>query len=169
MSTHPPIASILKGRLKKDMLAYINQYPQAVDELIALSFSTSDTFAWRAAWLLSHCLTKNDARMRPYLDQLIDLLPMPGDGHNRDLLNIVQLYDWKEHQIGPLYDKCQQMWSRINSIPSLRYKAFRIMVRIAQQHPELKAEILLLSEEHYLQSLSPGIRHSVLKALNGLD
>ena len=53
----------------------------------------------------------------------------------------------------------------INKSPSVRVNAFKFIVEIAKKHPELIKEISFLTQDHYLDSLSPGAKHSVLKLM----
>jgi hypothetical protein len=42
-------------------------------------------------------------------------------------------------------------------------------VKIAKKHPELAKEISFLTEDHYLESLSPGAKNSVSKLMKELN
>lgn len=52
--------------------------------------------------------------------------------------------------------------------PSVRQVAFRLMVKVVKKHPDLASEIQFLAESHYLESLSEGIKCSVLKMIEEL-
>lgn len=58
-----------------------------------------------------------------------------------------------------------EIWEQVGKIPSVRIFAFRLIVRIARKYPELKNEIAFLTQPHYTETLSPGIRNSVHKLL----
>jgi len=47
--------------------------------------------------------------------------------------------------------------------------ALKMIIKIANKHPELKKEISFLAQDHYLESLSHGARHSVKRLMNELD
>jgi hypothetical protein len=67
---------------------------------------------------------------------------------------------------GILFDICMDVWEQISKAPSVRVNALKLIVKIANKHPELKQEISFLAQDHYLESLSPGARHSVRKLMN---
>lgn len=67
---------------------------------------------------------------------------------------------------GVLFDICMGIWEQINKAPSVRINALKLIIKIANKHPELKQEISLLVQDHYLTSLSHGARRSALKLLH---
>ena len=68
-----------------------------------------------------------------------------------------------EEQESLLFDLSVELWEQIRKKPSGRYFTYRGMIQIAKKYPELTHEILLLTEPHYVNPLSPGIRTAVLK------
>jgi hypothetical protein len=69
---------------------------------------------------------------------------------------------------GVLFDICLGIWEQIDKSPSVRINALKMIIKIANKHPELTQEILFLTEDHYLASLSPGAKHSALKLMTEL-
>ena len=49
--------------------------------------------------------------------------------------------------------------------PSIRYTAFRFLVKITDKHPELRKELNFLLEPRYFETLSPGVKKGVYKML----
>ena len=70
---------------------------------------------------------------------------------------------------GVLFDICMDIWEQISKAPSVRINALRLIIKIADKHPELRQEISFLTQDHYLESLSPGARHSALKLMNEVN
>lgn len=70
---------------------------------------------------------------------------------------------WKEDQEGMLFAECMTLWENIGKAPSVRYKAFEFVVKIAKAYPELKKEILFLTDSDYSETLSPAIKQSFFK------
>jgi hypothetical protein len=60
-----------------------------------------------------------------------------------------------------LFDIALQIWQRQEKQLSIRYYAFRMMVKISKKYPELHREVLAFSDSAYTDSLTPGIRSSV--------
>jgi len=73
------------------------------------------------------------------------------------------LMDLNEQQEGVVFDLCMNMWETIQKAPSVRHTAFKMIVRITEKYPDLKKEIAFITRNHYLETLSPGIRRSVEK------
>lgn len=76
------------------------------------------------------------------------------------------MMDLDEKYESVLFDMCMNIWEQINKAPSVRINALKLIIKIANKHPELKHEISFLAQDHYLKSLSPGARHSALILLN---
>jgi hypothetical protein len=53
---------------------------------------------------------------------------------------------------------------RASAICSLQ--CIKLIVKVATKHPELRQEMKLLTQEHYLDTLSPGIRHCIERMAN---
>jgi hypothetical protein len=74
----------------------------------------------------------------------------------------------EDHE-GILFNICMNLWEQIDKKPSIRFTALKFIVKIAEKHPELSDEITFLTQNHYLESLSPGIKHSVFKMMKELS
>jgi len=68
-----------------------------------------------------------------------------------------------------LFDICMGVWEQINKAPSVRVNALKMIIKIANKHPELRQEISFLTQEHYVDSLSPGAKHSIKKLMKELN
>ncbi len=137
-------------------------------ELIRLATSSHDPQGWRAAWVLHHTTKKNDPRLKAHIDTIIEALDNNIDGQQRELIRVLMDQDLDEDQEGKFYEKCERIWEKVGKSPSVRHTAFRIMAAIAKKYPELINELKVLTEEPYLDTLSPGIKSSVIKACNRL-
>jgi hypothetical protein len=151
------------------MIDYLNSHPDDFDEAVSLALSDKQPYSWRAAWILWSCMSENDERIADYVEKIIDILPESNSSHLRELMMILQRIRINEAFEGKLFNICLNIWENTDNIPSLRHNAFRIIVKIAKNHPDLFNEIRFLTEPHYLDSLSHGVRRSVLKMLQSLD
>lgn len=160
---------ILTHAYKDGMISFIQDHPESFGELVELSVADEGKLSWRAAWLLWSCMEPNDPRIRPFIPRFLELLPRGNESYQRDALMVLQRMERTEEQDGILYDICTRIWMKVNSIPSVRYNAFRCMVSIARKFPELAEETISLAETKYVNSLSPGVRHSVARILNEIS
>jgi hypothetical protein len=156
---------ILTHSYKADMISYLNQHPADFDEVVALAVANKKNISWRAAWLLWSCMAENDQRLQKHLKKLIDKLPTSSDNQLRELLIILQRMELPVNYEGKLFGICVDVWEKTGKQPSVRYNAFKLMVKIAKKNPALINELFLLSEPQYLEALSGTVKKSVLKML----
>lgn len=166
----PELNDILLGRLRKaELLAFLEKNPDLFEETIKVCLGDIEPQSWRAAWLVYHYMDDNDPQLHPYLDAILERLPAKGDGHQRELLKIIDRMKLDEEQESMLFDICFTIWEEIDKSPSPRGMAFLILLKMAQKYPELKNEISHLTQPHYMDTLSPGIKHSMNKILRKLN
>lgn len=155
----------LKELYRDDMLTFFAQHPEYFTEAIELAMGDENPYCWRAAWLIFGCMEQNDHRIRAYVPEFIRILPEKQGGHQRELLKILDKMEISEQLEGVLFDHCVNIWEKIAGIPSARYFAIRTIIGMAAKYPELSKEVYFLTGEHYLETLSPGIRKAILKML----
>jgi hypothetical protein len=152
----------LLSRFQKDeMVVLLNNDPDSFSQTVHLALENLPLVSWRAAWVLYHAMEENDARLHPFLPELISAIYGKSDGHQRELLRIIEKLNIPEEHEGPLFDLCMTIWEQVGKIPSVRLFAFRIILRIAKKYPEMKSEITFITQQQYTETLSPGIRRSV--------
>ena len=158
------IETILSTRFNKDeFIRYINTYQNKFEETVQLAINSESPISWRAAWILNHAVTNNDSRIKAHEAAIINILPIKKDGHQRELLKLIQKIEVSENLEGKLFDTSVSLWEAIEKSPSLRMTAFKILVKIVTKYPEMKNEISFLLQNHYLDNLSPGIKRSLLR------
>lgn len=160
-----PLEHTLMHSYKEGMIYFMETHPEAFEEAIKLAISDKQPYAWRSAWLLWSCIEENDQRIQPYIKDIINALSGKKDGHQRELLKILYVMDIDEEHEGFIFDLCVSVWEKINKQPSVRYNALKIILKIAKKHPELLNEIGFLTQNHYLESLSPGVKWSIKKMI----
>jgi hypothetical protein len=160
---------ILTNSWKADMISYLAAHPEDFNEAVELAVSDRQPYAWRAAWLLWSCMEKNDARVHKYIPAIIDCITSKTDDHQRELIKILQPMDLTEEYESFMFDLCTSIWEKINKKPSIRFTAFRFMIKLAKNHPDLSNEITLLTQDHYLDSISPAARKSIFRMLKELE
>ncbi len=159
---------ILTHSYKAGMIDHLTTHNDDFVEAIQLAVADKQPYSWRAAWLLWSCMEENDPRIRPHIRTIIDTIPSKKDGHQRELLKILQQMEISEEDEGYLFDLCVTIWEKINSRPSVRYRALKTILSIAGRHPSLFNEIKCLTEDHYMDTLSPGIKNAVYRMIADL-
>lgn len=149
-------------------MAMMQSNPEYFDEARNLAISGEHPEGWRAAWLLGHSMHRNDQRLQPVLMDFISALKGKQSGHQRELLKILAKMKLEEVHEGPLFDACLTIWEDLGKQSSVRVTAFRQLVRIAWEYPDLKQELRHFTTGPYTASLSPGIKRSMEKLVKKL-
>ena len=152
---------ILTNSYKNGSISYIKENPEEFDELFQLTLADKQPYSWRAAWLLENCINENDERIQNHVEELIDIIPKRKDGQVRGIMMILLKMEIHEDIEGKLFDYCINIWEQIGKQPSIRINAFKLILKIMKKHPELSNEIEFLIQPHFLETLSPGVKHSV--------
>ncbi len=160
---------VLAKYQKAAMLEYMAAHPEEFETALTIATGEETHANWRAAWLITNCMEDNDERIKPHLDKLVSAVSDKEDGHQRELLKILLRMELKEDHESFLFDHCVMLWESVKRTHSVRYIAFRMMVKVAEHYPELKREILELTQPQYVNSLSPGIRNSIQKMIRALE
>ena len=154
---------ILTNSHKSEMISYLKSHPENFEEAIRLAISDKPPYSWRAAWLLWSCMENNDKRIKGYIKKIINTLEKSNDNQKRELFIILQHLELNEKVEGRLFNICAEIWKKNNKKPSVRYNAFKLIVKIAKKHPDLFNEIAFLTQPHYMDSLSAGVQKSIFK------
>jgi len=160
-----PLENILSNFYKDEMISFMETHPEYFEEAIKLAISDKQPYSWRAAFLLGSCMENNDKRVQGYINDIIDSISVMKDGQQRDLLKILILMELNDEQEAVLLNICMGIWEKINKVPSVRLTAFRFIIKIADKHPDLKNEIVFLTQDHYLESLSPAVKRSIARRM----
>lgn len=147
------------------MISYMAAHPEYFEEAIKLAISNKQPYSWRAAWLLWSCTEENDKRIRKHINKINESIADKEDGHQRELIKILMKMKLNDKQEGILFNTCLTLWEKINSKPSIRYTAFQFILKTAKKYPDLSEEISFLTQNHYLDSLSPGAKCSITRMI----
>jgi hypothetical protein len=150
------------------MILYVSKNPECFGELMDLTIADKQPYSWRAAWLVWSCMEKNDVRIRKYIKQIINVLPESNDSQLRELLKILEQMEVEEEFEGLLFDHCVTVWKKIDKRPSVRFNALKILLKITHRYPELAKEVILLTRNQYMASLSPCVNKSISKMIKSL-
>ena len=159
------LENILMTSYKDGMISFMNSHPEVYEEAIELAVSDKQPYSWRAAWLLWSCMNENDKRIQGQIKNIVNSIAAKNDGHQRELIKILLQMELSKDDEGILFNTCMNLWEQIDKKPSVRLTAFKFIVKIAKKYPELSDEITLLTQNHYLESLSSGVRYSISKMI----
>ena len=162
------LEQILISSYKEEMISFMHTHQEVYDEAVELAVGDNQPFSWRAAWLLWSCMENNDKHIQKHIKTILKSIPAKKDGHQRELIKILSRMKLKDEQEGILFNICMNIWEGIHKNPSVRVTAFKFIVKLAKKHSELKNEITFLTQDHYMDTLSPGVKNSVSKMLNEL-
>lgn len=166
MKTEEALEEILIARLQKaELVSYIKKHQNQFKKVIEWAVTDKQPQAWRAAWLLNQSMKENDERIKPYIKTIIKEIKTKGDGHQRELLKVLEKMKIGEKYEGKLFNVCMWIWESIKKSPSVRGTAFKMMLDLSKKYPELKNEIESLTQSYYTDSLSHGIKHSLLRMI----
>ncbi|HKB87480.1 MAG TPA: hypothetical protein VKD08_14990 [Ignavibacteriaceae bacterium] len=161
--------SVLENKLissyKDEMISFLRANPDHFTEAIELAISDKQPYSWRAAFLLWGSMEENDRRVKKYIKRIVNSLKTKRDGHQRELLKILYKMEIDEKYEGIIFDICIRIWEQINKNPSVRITALKYIFRIVKKYPELSEEIICLLQDHYLETLSPGVKHSIIRMM----
>ncbi len=134
--------------------------------IVALAINNEKDYSWRAAWLLTRILNKDDKRLSSFILKIIKSIQGKESGHQRELLKIVSKFKLSKKQEGYLLDICINIWEDINIKSGTRYYAMLSILNISKRYPDIRNEIDYLIGDYYTKTLSPGIKCNILKKAN---
>lgn len=159
------LEKVLTSLFKTDMISYMASHPEDFEEAIKLAVSNKQPYSWRAAWLLWSCMEENDKRIKSHIKEIIESLKTKEDGHQRELLKILMRMKLNDEQEGFLFNFCLTLWEKTTNKPSMRYTAFQFILKMAKKYPDLSNEFTFLTQNHFLDSLSPGAKKSISRLI----
>lgn len=107
--------------------------------------------------------------MQVYVKTIINTIKTRNDDHQRELIKILQLMEVSEEYEGSLFDICVTVWEKINKKPSVRFNAFKLIIKIAKKNPDLANEVVFLAQDQYLDLLSPTAKRSIFKMIKEIN
>jgi hypothetical protein len=158
------IEYLLVNKFSKDeLLSFIKKNPDQFINVYNIAKTNNQPQAWRATWLLNQIIVKDDKRLKNETSSILKLIPNCNEGHQREWLRVLEKIKVKEDEESVLFGICIDIWKDILKSPGVRIIAFRILVNITKKYPDLIDEIKLLTQNHFTETLSPGIKNSFIK------
>ena len=156
-------------RTKEAYLDVMSSDPALFDHMLEIAITNHEDAGWRAAWLIGHCMDKDDVRVKPRIDRILQSAKTASEGHLRQLLIILQNLTLDDDSEGLLFDLCANIWESTQHAPALRINALKCIVKTVSNYPELINECEVLFQEEYIAALSPGIRRSARRMIDSLQ
>jgi hypothetical protein len=151
---------------KDQVIDRLTKNPGEVAEAIACMYGHEQPQGWRAAWVLKFVLTKNDERIGyTGVNRILQALGNRPDGHQRELIHVLDKFDMDDDQEGLFFEQCLIIWRSVSKTPSVRHMAFRQLAKVIKKYPELYSEIAYYVDDEYLSTLSPGIKSSIKRLI----
>ncbi|MBO6792836.1 MAG: hypothetical protein JJ895_02910 [Balneolaceae bacterium] len=169
MSDQPPLELLLSKYFKTKAVQAIQDHPELIEQILPICLTDKPPMCWRAAWVIRSAVDKNDAQLIPYIDRILQVLPKKEDGHQRELMKLLQKAELSEDQESVLYDISVSIWESVGKQPSVRYVAFENILAMVRKYPDLRNELEAITQPQYLNSLSPGIKKGITKSLAEIE
>ena len=125
----------------------------------------NDKDSWIHAWQINHTKKTELIKIQNQVDKIISAIDGKNDSHQRELLKVLLKLNLTDDQLSLLWDICLRIWLDIQKQSSVRISAYKILVNAAKKFKPLSDELVRLTEEKHITSLSNGIRNSTYKNL----
>ena len=125
----------------------------------------NDKDSWIHAWQINHVKKTELIKIQEQVDKIISAIDGKNDGHQRELLKVLLKLNLTDDQLSLLWDICLRIWLDIQKQSSVRISAYKILVNTAKKYKPLSDELIRLTEDKHVSSLSNGIKNSTYKNL----
>lgn len=125
----------------------------------------NDKDSWIHAWQINHAKKTELNKLEGQIKKIISAIDGKKDGHQRELLKVLLKLNLTDDQLSLLWDICLRIWLDIQKQSSVRISAYKILVHTAKKYKPLSDELIRLTEDKHVSSLSNGIKNSTYKNL----
>ena len=125
----------------------------------------NDKDSWIHAWQINHTKKTELNKLEGQIKNIILAIDGKNDGHQRELLKVLLKLNLTDDQLSLLWDICLRIWLDIQKQSSVRISAYKILVNTAKKYKPLSDELIRLTEDKHVSSLSNGIKNSTYKNL----
>jgi hypothetical protein len=125
----------------------IAEEPEYVNQLWEIAIS-NEKHSWRATWLMDKVYLINQDLIRPYLPQIIDMIPdLEDESKQRQLLKLISMEPLPKNISGSFINKCFDLLIASTTAVAVKVHAMQILFNFTQTEPDLKNELALIIEE----------------------
>lgn len=145
----------------------------ALKNLVKIYLSSDQKLAQRAAWAITHAVSKKPEIILPFLHQIIKHLHSPGlhDAVIRNGTKILEMIDIPVKHLGIATDLCFKLLSDPTVAIAARCYVMTALCNIMKKEPELRHELKLVIESQ-LPFASAGFRSrskKTFKIINNMN
>jgi hypothetical protein len=125
----------------------IAEEPEYVNQLWEIAIS-NEKHSWRATWLMDKVYLINQDLIRPYLPQIIDMIPdLEDESKQRQFLKLISMEPLPKNISGSFINKCFDLLIASTTAVAVKVHAMQILFNFTQTEPDLKNELALIIEE----------------------
>jgi hypothetical protein len=126
-------------------------------EIYHLIYSDNPRLAWHAAWVIDHVSEADPSKLVPYVSEIIDLLTIvKSNSLKRHFTRMLLSQKIPENRMGILVDVLYDLLSPSEAI-AVRANALQLLFNITLIEPELKSELISVTESILEEELTPGM------------
>lgn len=163
-----PFEEILLSFHKEEMIEFVNDNPDAMEEALELALTNKQPLSWRSAWLIWSCISYNNPFIVQNIDKIISYIPSARNNQKRELIKILLLVDLSPVQSSTMFDISSALWTDSSLDPSIRMNALKMLLKISNENDSLKNKIINITTDNLIKTLTGGAQKSVKKLLNSL-
>lgn len=163
------LSALLTHNYKFDISNYLYANPELFEDLFELALQEHPKLSWRAAWAFYDFINSKKHIVEENQHRIFKILPFREENHQRELLKLIDEIEIDENYIALAFDECLKLWVQLYKKPSVRYNAFKIMLKLANKYTIFQNEFIFYTSSKYIESLSPGAKHSINKLLKNLS
>ncbi|MFA5327538.1 MAG: hypothetical protein WC384_07085 [Prolixibacteraceae bacterium] len=170
MMTEKEIRKLIQSGETITLLSkYFAQQPDQLDILIKIAFDDSETFTWRAAWMIDKIHEENPELIIPYFPAITEfVLHTKNSGKRRHFLKMLSLHDIPDENMALLLNFASDIFSDASEPVAVRVHAMQILFGIALKEPDFSGELIELIEHEIEYYGSAGIASRGRKLLKKL-
>lgn len=159
----------LLAELSRQNINYITHFaeenPEAIEHLVALTFSSEEKLSMRASWTLEKLSERHPGILDEELPSLIKFLEnVPFSSTRRTLSKVLMFHEIPEAYEGMLLDFCISMLESPKEPVAVKANCMTIIFNLLPKYPDLKNELFAIIEDQIPNnSAGFGARYKVLR------
>ena len=138
-------------------------------EIYALMYCDHPRIAWHAAWVTDHVSEAEPKKLEAYVPEMIDHLPnLTSSSLKRHFTRMLLSQKIPERQLGRMIDTLYALLSPSEAV-AVRANSLQLLHNIALNLPELKSELISVTESMLEEELTPGMKSKAKKVIYSLN
>lgn len=136
------------------IVEYVGENSNRFDALMDIFLGPDYRLTQRAAWAVNYCVQHEPELVRPYLEELIDLLKNK-KAHNavrRNIARLLQFVEIPDNLLGKAYSHCVDLFDDAREPIAVRCFSLTVAANIAKREPELMNELQMIVRKHLPQA-----------------